>query len=255
MVPMTDTKPLHGKIAFVTGSARRIGRAIALELARSGADVVVHARAARAEAEAVAQEIRDLGQRAMTTLGDVSDEAAVRRMFSEVAANFGGMDIMVNNAAVRGEHGFLDMSLEEWRRVNTVIMEGSFLCSREALKQMIPRQGGTIINIGGVSAHIGAGQRAHVAAAKAGLLGLTRSLAVEFASAGVRVNCVVPGQIGGPRSVDAGPIPKMPRNATTLVGRMGRVEEVAHCVRSLCVPDGAFITGQTIHVNGGMYMN
>ncbi len=252
---MTATLPLNGKIALVTGSARRIGRAIALELARSGADVVVHARTAREDAEAVAQEVRELGRCAMVTVGDVSDEDAVCRIFGEIAAEFGGLDILVNNAAVRGEHGFLDMSLDEWRRVNSVIMEGTFLCSREALKQMTAREGGTIINIGGVSAHIGAGQRAHVAAAKAGLLGLTRSLAVEFARSGVRVNCVVPGQIGGPRSNDAGPIPQMPRNATTLMGRMGLVEEVAHCVNALCSPASAFITGQTVHVNGGMYMN
>jgi 3-oxoacyl-[acyl-carrier protein] reductase len=247
---LAENRPLHGQVALVTGSVRRIGRATALALARDGAAVVVNARSSRAEAEAVAAEIAALGGGALVHLADVTDEAAVARMLDAAAAAFGRLDILVNNAANRGEAPFLDMSLAQWREITGVILDGAFLCSREALRLMAANGYGRIINIGGVSAHLGAARRAHVGAAKAGLIGLTRALAAEFAGAGVTVNCVVPGRIGGERSASSGHGISHP----TLVGREGTADEVAEIVRTLCGPAGGFITGQTIHVSGGLFM-
>lgn len=251
MLNRTD-RPLAGKVAVVTGASRRIGRAVALGLAQAGADVLVHARQARDEVEAVAEEIRALGSRAAVALGDVTDDAAVRAIFAAAQDAFGGVDILVNNAAIRGEKPFLDMTLAEWRETNGVILDGAFLCSREALRSMVERGGGTIVNLGGVSAHVGARQRAHVATGKAGLVGLTKALAQEFADRNVTVNCVAPGKIGGKRSATSGASPEM--GIRPIAGREGEVEEAAYIILTLCMPEARFMTGQTVHVSGGMYM-
>jgi 3-oxoacyl-[acyl-carrier protein] reductase len=247
---LTQEGPLQGQVALVTGGVRRIGRAMALALARDGAAVVVNARSSKAEADAVAAEVEALGGRALVHLADVTDEAAVRRMTEAAVKAFGRLDILVNNAAVRGEAPFLDMTLAQWRQITGVILDGAFLCAREALRPMVANAYGRIVNIGGVSAHLGAARRAHVGAAKAGLVGFTRALAAEFAGEGVTVNCVVPGRIGGERSATSGHGISHP----TLVGREGTPDEVAEIVRTLCGPAGGFITGQTIHVSGGLFM-
>ena len=149
MTSISNPKKLQGKVAFVTGSARRIGRSVALRLADAGADVVLHAMTSMDEIQAVAREVEARGQRSLALLGDVTSEAAVVKIYEQIDQAFGRVDILVNNAAIRGECDFLDMSLEEWRRVNSVILDGAFLCSREALKRMIKNaDGGTIVNIG-----------------------------------------------------------------------------------------------------------
>lgn len=247
-----NDRPLAGKAAVVTGASRRIGRAVALGLAQAGADVLVHARQARDEVEAVAEEVRAHGVRAAVAMGDVADEAAVRGIFAKAQDAFGGIDILVNNAAIRGQKPFLDMTLEEWRRTNAVIVDGSFLCSREALRSMVGRGGGTIVNLGGVSAHLGARERAHVTTAKAALVGLTKALAREFADRNVTVNCVAPGKIGGKRSATSGASPEM--GLGPIVGREGEIAEAAYVILTLCMPEARFMTGQTVHVSGGMYM-
>jgi 3-oxoacyl-[acyl-carrier protein] reductase len=252
MLNRTDM-PLQGKVAVVTGASRRIGRSVALGLAQAGADVLVHARQSREEVEAVATEIRALGRRAEVALGDVTVEADVLAVFEAARTAFGGVDILVNNAAIRGERPFIDMTLEEWRATNSVILDGAFLCSREALRSMVERGGGTIINLGGVSAHVGARKRAHVATGKAGLVGLTKSIAVEFADRNITANCVAPGKIGGKRSATAGESPAMGVGGP-IVGREGEIAEAAYVILSLCMPEARFMTGQTVHVSGGMYM-
>lgn len=244
---------LTGKTAVVTGASRRIGRATALGLARAGADIAVHARGSRDEVEAVAAEIRALGVRAMAVLADVSDEHSVRKMADEVLDNFGRVDILVNNAAIRRHVPFVQMSYAEWREITGVILDGAFLCCRAFIPAMLDAGGGAIVNIGGVTAHVGAHERAHVSAAKAGVVGLTKALAVEFADAGIRVNCVVPGKIGGERSKSSG------EGATAgatrpLLPRLGDIEEAAGIVCMLCMPVAGYMTGQTVHVSGGMYM-
>jgi 3-oxoacyl-[acyl-carrier protein] reductase len=247
-----DGGPLKGKVAFVTGASRRIGRATALGLAHEGADLLVHARSARDEVEAVAKEVRALGRRAEVVMGDVSDEAEVARMADEAKAAYSRIDILVNNAAIRRQSPFTEMPYAEWREINAVILDGAFLMCRAVLPVMITGGGGTIVNIGGVSAHIGAKNRAHVATAKAGLVGLTKALAVEFADRNITVNCLAPGKIGGERSKTSGESPKMP--AEILLGREGGIEEAAGMVVALCLPPARFMTGQTVHVSGGLYL-
>ena len=252
MLHRTD-KPLAGKVAVVTGASRRIGRAVALGLAQAGADVVVHARQSRTEVESVAGEIRAMGGRALVVLGDVTQEDDVLNVFAAATAEFGGVDILVNNAGIRGQKPFVEMSLEEWRGPISVILDGAFLCSREAIRSMLTRGGGTIVNLGGVSAHVGAKSRAQVATGKAGLVGLTKSLAAEFADRGITVNCVAPGKIGGKRSATAGESPEM-ASGGPIVGREGEIAEAAFIILTLCMPESRFMTGQTVHVSGGMYM-
>jgi 3-oxoacyl-[acyl-carrier protein] reductase len=248
---LDGSKVLDGHVALVTGSVRRIGKATAARLARSGAAVVIHARSSRSEAESAAQEIRDAGGRAMVHLADVANENDVKAMIDAVVTAYGRIDILVNNAALRGEAPMLDMSLAQFREIVSVALEGPFLCSREALRHMTKRKYGRIINIGGLSAHVGAPERAHVCSAKAGVVGLTRALAVEFAEQGITVNCVVPGRIGGERSQTSG----KGISHDPLVPRLGKPDDVAEVIHTLCLPGtGDYITGQVIHVNGGIYL-
>lgn len=245
---------LAGKVALVTGAARRNGRATALALASQGAAVIVNTRSAMDEAEAVAAEIRAGGGRALAVRADVTSETEVQAMVDQAVAAFGRMDILVNNAADRAIAPFTEMPLTEWRRVTSIILDGAFLCARAVLPHMIAAGGGTIINMGGVTGHIGAHQRAHVSTAKAGLVGLTKALAVEFGAQGITVNCVVPGKIGGPRSATAGEAPGAGGGAQVLTGGEGSVDQVAAMILHLCLPASSFITGQSIHISGGAYL-
>ncbi|RJE84467.1 SDR family NAD(P)-dependent oxidoreductase [Paracoccus onubensis] len=253
-VTAAGSRPLLGQVALVTGGVRRIGRATALALAGAGADIVINARNSKQEAEDTCHAVEALGVRAMTHLADVTDETAVAGMLAEIEARMGHLDILVNNAAIRREAALIDMTLAEWREIQSVILEGAFLCSRAALPGMVRRGHGRIINIGGVSAHTGAIERAHVAAAKAGLEGLTRAAAVEFAGHGITVNCVAPGKIGGKRSGTSGNTVSLPGGAKPIVPREGAPEDVAAMILTLCGPAGDFVTGQTIHVNGGLFL-
>jgi 3-oxoacyl-[acyl-carrier protein] reductase len=247
-------KPLAGKVALVTGAVRRIGRAIALSLAADGAAVVVHTRTSEVEARGVAAEIESLGGTSIVCLADVTDEAAVRGMAERIGERFGRLDILVNNAAIRAQVPFLEMSLAQWRAITGVILDGAFIVTQSCLPLMLRSgDGGQIVNIGGATAYTGALERAHVVTAKAGLGGFTRALAMEFAGRGITVNCVVPGRIGGQRSKTAGAEPP-PGHHEPIVGRLGEPEDVAAMVRPLWLPTGRYVTGQTIHVNGGLFM-
>jgi 3-oxoacyl-[acyl-carrier protein] reductase len=245
---------LEGRVALITGAVRRIGRAIALALAGDSAAVVINTRSSRDEAEAVAAEIQGRGGQALVQLADVTDEAAVEAMVNAALARFSRLDILVNNAADRRQAPLTEISLAEWRHITGIIVDGAFLCARACLPHMVAAGGGTVVNIGGVSAHTGAHNRAHVITAKAALVGLTKAIAVEFADRGVTANCVVPGKIGGERSRTSGESPTMAGGAHPIVGREGTPEDVAAVVRQLCLPAGRYITGQTIHVSGGMYL-
>ncbi|WP_135465933.1 SDR family NAD(P)-dependent oxidoreductase [Crenalkalicoccus roseus] len=246
---------LDGKVALVTGAGRNIGRAIALRLARDGAAVVVNGRSDRGAVEAVAAEIGAMGGRAIAHLADVSDPAAVTRMVEDTAAALGGVDIAVSNAGLRRQTPFAEMSFEEWREILSVALDGAFLLARAVVPHMIRRGGGAIIGLSGISTHIGTPSRAHVSASKAGLEGLMRALAVELAPHGIRCNCVAPGLIDTARGASAGAVPGMLRaEGAVPLGRKGRVEEIAEVVRLLAGPEGGYITGQTIHVNGGAFL-
>jgi 3-oxoacyl-[acyl-carrier protein] reductase len=245
---------LAGQVALVTGGVRRIGRAIALTLAREGAAVAVNAKSSRDEAADTVREIEALGGAARVIMGDVTDEADVARMVKEIDGALGPVDILINNAAVRRDDNFTAMRFADWRLVMAVVLDGAFLMSRAVIPGMLAKRHGTIINIGGVTGHTGASGRAHVSAAKAGIVGLTKALAVEFGGNGITVNCVAPGRIAGPRSASAGKGGVIPGGGHPLVGHDGDPQDVAAAVKLLCSPGGRFITGQTIHVSGGIYL-
>jgi 3-oxoacyl-[acyl-carrier protein] reductase len=250
---MTHSNALAGRAAIVTGAGRNIGRAIALALAEAGAAVVVNARTNRAQAEAVANEIEAAGGRAMPFLADVVDADAVARMVDAAVARFGRLDILVNNAALRREAPLDDVSFADWREILAVVLDGTFHCVKAALPHLRRSDTAAIVNIGGLTGHTGARHRAHVVTAKAGLAGFTRALAHDLAGDGITVNCVSPGLVDTPRDDSHGQA--FHRQASrTLVGRLGAPAEIAAAVRFLCGPEARFVTGQTIHVNGGVYL-
>src|SRR5882724_4013604 len=249
---MTDSNEFAGKVAIVTGAGRNIGRAIALTLARSGASVLVNARSNRAEADEVVRAIESLGSEAIVHIGDVGDATAVAAMADAALARFGRIDILVNNAALRREKPFAEMDYAEWREILDVTLDGAFHCTKACLPALRKSGAGTIVNIGGLSAHTGAKNRAHVITAKAGIVGLTRALANDLAADGITVNCVVPGLIGTPRPKGQ-PEPAHHLTHQTITGERGRPEDVAAVVRFLCSPAARYMTGQAIHTNGGAY--
>jgi 3-oxoacyl-[acyl-carrier protein] reductase len=248
-----SSKELTGKVAIVTGAGRNIGRAIALALAEAGASVVVNARSNRAGAEAVVREIETGGGKALVHLGDVADAATVQAMADAALNRFGRIDILVNNAALRREKSFAEMSYADWREIMDVTLDGAFHCVKACLPALKKSGAGTVINIGGLSAHTGARHRAHVVTAKAGLIGFTRALAHDLSDDGITVNCVVPGLIATPRPKDQ-PEPAHHLTHGTISGARGTPDDVAATVRFLCSPAARYITGQAIHVNGGAYL-
>ncbi len=244
---------LEGRVAVVTGAAANIGRAIALDLARGGARVVVSARTSGPAAKATAEAIRAAGGEAFSYLADVRDETATAGLMRAAARRFGAIDILVNNAAIRRETEFAELGFAEWREVLAVTLDGAYLCSRAALPFLRASSQACIVNIGGMSAHTGSPRRAHVVTAKAGLVGLTRALAHDLAADNITVNLVVPGLIDTVRgSSTTGP--SAMQSHRTLVGRRGRPEEVASAVRFLCGPQSRYMTGQTLHPNGGAFL-
>jgi 3-oxoacyl-[acyl-carrier protein] reductase len=242
---------LQGRVAIVTGSARNIGRAIARALADAGAAVVINARSSGADADAVVREVREAGGQAVAKIADVGHPEAAASLIDVAIAAFGRLDILVNNAAVRREIDFERLNYQEWRSITATILDGAYLCAHAAAPHLIAAGGGSIVNIGGLSSYTGAARRAHVIAAKAGLVGLTRALAHDLAPHGITVNCVAPGLIDTERR---GPEPAHHAKHATLVGRRGTPEEVAAVVRFLCGPEARYITGQTLHANGGVFM-
>ena len=252
------TRELSGKVALVTGGARNIGRAISLALAAAGASVVVNARASRADADETLASIRSAGGDGAVHMADVADPVAVGKMVAAAVGRFGRLDILVNNAAVREETAFAELRLADWKRVLDVILDGAFICAQACLPHLARAAGGTsgasIVNIGGLTAYKGASGRAHVVAAKAGLAGLTRALALELAPQNITVNCVVPGTIETVRGLPGAPERPAHRQALPALGRRGEPAEVAETVRFLCGPGARYITGQSVHVNGGGYM-
>ncbi len=249
---MTNNE-LNGKVAILTGGGRNIGRAIALALAKDGASVVVNVRSNRTEAEAVVREIEAMGGKALVHIGDVADPKAVQAMVEATLNRFGRLDILINNAALRREKTFAEMTYAEWREIMDVTLDGAFHCAKACLPHLQKSGAGTIVNIGGLSAHTGAKSRSHVVTAKAGLIGFTRALAHELGADGITVNCVVPGLIGTPRPKGQ-PEPAHHLTHGTITGERGKPEDVAAAVRFLCGPGARYITGQAIHTNGGAYL-
>lgn len=250
---MTADKELAGKVAVVTGAGRNIGRAIALQLAQAGASVVVNVRSNQAEADGVVREIEAAGGKAIAALADVADPAAVEAMAQAALKRFSRIDILVNNASLRREQPIDKMSYADWREVMGATLDSAFHGVHSCLPAMKKAGGGTIINVGGLSAHIGSKNRAHVMTAKTALLGFTRALAHDLAADHITANCVVPGAIDTTRP-GSSPSPAHHLTHGTITGKRGKPEDVAAMIRFLCGPGGRYVTGQTIHVSGGAYL-
>ncbi len=245
---------LTGHVALVTGAGRNLGRAIALRLAGEGADLVLNGRRNSGDLEAVAEDVRQLGRRALPILADVADASAIDRLVAAARAELGGIDILVNNAAPRAERPITEMTRADWDAVLEPVLGGAFHCVRAVTPGMIDRSWGRIISIIGAIGQQGQPNRAHLAAAKAGLIGLTRALAVEIGPRGITVNAVSPSALDTPPPPGLDPATRLARAKSKPIGRLGRPEEVAAMVALLASDEAAFITGQTIGVNGGEHM-
>lgn len=247
-----EMRELLGKVALVTGASRNIGRATALALADAGAAVAVNTRASRQDAEKVVAEIRAAGGQAELCMADITEPGAVKSMIDDIVSRFKRLDILVLNASVRSEKPFAEMTYEEWRLPLSITLDGAFYCVQACLPHMLAAGGGSIVTLGGQVALSGAKNRVHGSVAKHGLVGMTRALAREFGERGIRVNCVAPGTMNTTRA--AGRAPRPDAAKVVPLGRAGEAEEIATTVRFLCGPAASFITGQTIHVNGGQMM-
>jgi 3-oxoacyl-[acyl-carrier protein] reductase len=250
----TRRPPLSGKVALVSGAGKNIGRAIALALAADGASVVVNGRADHAAVDGVVAEIERNGGKAIAAMGDVSDPKVPARLAEQAAEAFGGVDILVSNAGLRRQTSFIDMTFEEWREILSVALDGAFLLGKAVVPQMVARGGGAFVALSGVSTHVGTPNRCHVSASKSGLEGLMRALAVELAPYKITCNAIAPGAIDTARGASAGVRPPNRIDRPIPLKRFGTVAEIAAMVRLLVGPEGTFITGQTIHVNGGEFL-
>ena len=239
---------LTGKNALVTGATGALGEAIARALHGQGATVAISGT----RREVLDTLAASLGERVHVLPCDLGDRAAVGGLVDQAIAKLGRIDILVNNAALRREKHISDMSFSEWREVMNVILDGTFRCVHACLPAL-RKNGGSIVNIGGMSAHIGSKDRAHVMTAKSALVGLSRGLAHDLAADKITANCVVPGAIDTTRPASS---QKPAHHLThgTITGERGKPQDVAAMVRFLCGPNGRYITGQTIHVSGGAYL-
>ena len=252
---MTPGSEMAGKVALVTGGARNIGRAISRALAAGGAAVMVNACTSRADGEKTVQMIAGNGGQAALHLADITDPAAVATMVEATIKKFGRLDFLVNNAVYRFPSVPIDqVSLDDWRRALSVVLDGAFNCVQACLPHVRKAGGGTIINLGGLTGHQGAVNHAPLVTAKAGLAGMTKALALDLAPDHITVNCVVPGKIDTARGMPGTPERIKHNHKVPPVGRFGEAEEVAALVRMLCGPGARYITGQSIHVNGGILM-
>ena len=245
---------IEGKVAFVTGASRGIGRAIALTLAEAGADVAVNYAGNAAAAEEVAAEIRKMGRRALILQGDVSQSEAAAAMLDAVVAEFGRCDILVNNAGITRDGLLMRMKEEDWDAVLNTNLKGVFNCTKAALKYMMKQRSGKIVNIASVVGIMGNAGQANYAAAKAGCIGFTKSVAKEVASRGITVNTVAPGLIATDMT-SVLPDKVIEEMAAGIpLKRAGQPVDVAKAVLFLVSDDAAYITGQTLNVDGGMVM-
>ena len=244
-------KRLEGKTALVTGSGRNIGRAIILKLAEDGANVVVNARTNKEEAEAVAAEARALGVVALPFVADVSERQQVTSMFAAAAEQFGGVDILVSNAAIRPRKPFTELTYADWEWVRGVVLDGAFHVAHAAVPNMVKNGYGRIVFFTGDGAFTGTATRSHVSAAKMGVIGLARGLASEFAPKNIRVNVISPGRIDTSRDMAWYPQGGMTDTSDIPVGRLVSVDDIAAATLFLINDDCGFMSGQTLHVNGG----
>lgn len=245
---------LEGKTALVTGASRGIGRAIAIELAQAGADVAVNYAGSEQAAEEVVQQIESMGRRAFKVKADVASSAQVEEMVKQVLERFEKLDILVNNAGITRDNLIMRMKEEEFDQVMNTNLKGVFNCIKAVTRPMMKQRSGKIINISSVVATLGNAGQANYVAAKAGVIGLTKSAAKELASRNIYVNAVAPGFI------ETDMTDKLPQEmreqllSQIPLARLGQPEQIAKVVRFLASEESSYMTGQTLHVDGGMYM-
>lgn len=247
---------LDGKKAIVTGSSRGIGKGCALTLARYGADVVVNYVGSRSEEKAddVVSQIRRMGRESFAVKADVSEEDEVKSLFEKALREFGTVDILVNNAGIHQHLKSWELSLKDWERVIAVNLTGVFLCSREAVSHMIKVKSGSIVNISSCVAFTGTDHEIHYGASKAGVVGFTRSLALEVAPYRIRVNAVAPGYIATDMVLPLTEEEQKKVEAGIPLRRLGEPEDIGEAVAFLASDLASYVTGEVLHVNGGLIM-
>ncbi len=244
---------LTGKAALVTGAAQGIGRQIALALAADGADVAV-CDVNLEMAQKTAGDIQTTGRKSLALKANVSAADEVAAMIDQVIKEFGKIDLLINNAGITRDGLILRMKDEDWDLVLSINLKGAFLCSKAALKHMTKQRSGTIINIASIVGAMGNAGQANYVASKAGLIGLTKTIAREYANRGITANAVAPGFIDTAMTQSLSDNVKEELAKQIPMGKLGTPEDVANAVRFLASPWASYITGQVIHVNGGMYM-
>ncbi|MDQ0175855.1 3-oxoacyl-[acyl-carrier-protein] reductase [Bacillus chungangensis] len=245
---------LKGKVAFVTGGSRGIGREIALEFARQGAHVAINYAGSKEKAEAVADEIREIGQEAIVLQGDVSDQESVQAMVKAAISHFNKLDILVNNAGITKDNLLMRMKEEDWDAVMNTNLKGVFLCTKAVVRQMMKQRSGSIINISSIVGVSGNPGQANYVAAKAGVIGFTKTAAKELASRGITVNAVAPGFIATDMTDKLTEDLKADMLKQIPLGYLGKPKDIAKVVVFLASDDASYMTGQTLHVDGGMVM-
>ncbi len=244
---------LTGKVAVVTGGSRGIGRAVCLRLAKMGAKVYVNYVSRADAADAVVREIEQAGGSAVAIGFDVACSEAVKNAFDQILEEAGGVDILVNNAGITRDSLFMRMKEEDWDAVLTTNLKGVFCCAKAVVRSMVKKKGGRIVNISSLSGVSGNAGQVNYSAAKAGLIGFSKSLAKELASRGITVNCVAPGFIDTEILNTLSPELQEQLKKEIPLGDFGKVEDIAGAVAYL-VSEGGYITGETLHVNGGVHM-
>ncbi|HLR41148.1 MAG TPA: 3-oxoacyl-[acyl-carrier-protein] reductase [Virgibacillus sp.] len=245
---------LKGKNALVTGGSRGIGKAIAFELARQGANVAVNYAGNEVKAQAVVEEIENMHVKSFKVQADVAEESDVKGMVKEVISQFGSLDILVNNAGVTRDNLLMRMKTEEFDQVINTNLKGVFLCTKAVTRQMMKQRSGKIINVSSIVGVSGNPGQANYVAAKAGVIGLTKSTAKELASRNIHVNAVAPGFISTDMTDELTEEQRESMLALIPLAKLGSAEDVANVVRFLASEDANYITGQTIHIDGGMVM-
>jgi len=242
------------KVAIVTGSSMGIGRAIAIEMAKAGIDIVVNSEKTSQEGVEVVNEIRKLGRRALYIQADISDFEQAETMVGKIIAEFGRIDILVNNAGIIIDKKLTDMTIQDWNEVISVNLTGVFNCTKSVIKYMQKQKSGKIINLASISGQIGNIGQANYSAAKGGVISFTKTIAKEYAADNITANAIAPGFIKT-RMLDNIPEKVMEKILKQIpLGRLGKPEEVVKLVRFLASDDASYITGQVINMNGGLYM-
>jgi len=246
----------NGKVVVITGGAKKIGRATAKKLADQGFNILIHTGGKSIdEAKKTVAIVKEYGVQSDFIDGDLADIKTIDKIKS-AAEKLGTPSVLINNAGLRIHDDFEKITYEDWKRVMTVNVDASFLCTQALIGHMTKQKWGRVINIGGLSAHIGAKERAHVVTSKAALIGLTKAISMEFLERGVTCNCVVPGFIEDFDSKERalkGHWLRHPQTPNLVLNRFGNPDEVAEVIANLCKKEADYINGQTLHVNGGSF--